>query len=194
MVGEKKPKKIQHKKCPSCKGNKVCGVCKGSGQVRVVHSRNKGNSFERSVAKEISEWTGTIVTRTPMSGGYNKFGDITPKDPKLMQTFPFCIELKNREAWDFSELLKGTNKGVGIVSWWLQCVGDSEKSKKLPLLVFTKNLEPNYAMTYKRIFDGIFQVKPVHFDMGDLRIFLFDDLLKIPYSHVEMRLSGHNKT
>jgi len=188
-MAPKKAKKIQYKKCNGCKGNKICGDCKGTGQIRVVHSRNKGSSFERSVAQEISKWTGSVVTRTPMSGGYNKFGDITPKDPALMISFPYCIELKNREAWDFSELLKGTNIKTGILSWWQQVLGDAGKSKKHPLLIFTKNLEPNYGLTFSKIFEATFEVLPVHFKIYDLRIFLFEELLKVPYNQVEMRLS-----
>lgn len=47
-----------------------------------VNGRNKGANFERVIAKQLSEWCGFTITRTPSSGGWAKTGDITPKDPK----------------------------------------------------------------------------------------------------------------
>lgn len=183
----------KNKKCPSCKGDRVCKTCSGTGELRIIHSRNKGNAFERYIAKQLSEWCGSTVTRSPSSGGWAKTGDVTPKDPAMMIEFPFCVELKNREAWDFMELLTGDNLKTGIKSWWEQVLGDSQKSKKIPLLVFTKKLRPEFAMLWEEHFYKIFDDQKAggfpRFDYEGMVIFQFKFLTDVPYETVKHRLA-----
>lgn len=141
------------KKCPDChrKGKKpgVCTTCNGKLEVNIVHGRNKGATFERKIAKQVSVWTGVEFKRTPMSGGWNKSGDITPKDPKAMIDFPFSIECKNQECWSvpaFFGCRKWKNAPKAISAWWKQCEDDSVKHKKIPVLVFTQSNQPVFCM------------------------------------------------
>jgi len=184
------------KKCPDCKGKKICKTCKGTGQVRIVHSRNKGNSYERKIAKILSKWCGYEVNRTPSSGGWAKTGDITPKDPAKMVEFPFSVELKNRQNWSFGDLIKGTNENTGIVSWWQQCIDDAEKAKKVPLLIFTRNLDINYAIMdtgdHNKV--GLWDLPSfeicIRKFISPIQIFDFNHLLKIDYEKAKRELNG----
>jgi len=111
-----------------------------------VNGKAKGSNFERKVAKLFSEWWGEEFHRTPGSGGLkwkddnSVSGDIVPpKDSK----FPFNIECKKHEGWDFEQIIKGTGN---VVKWWNQCTTDADVFSKVPLLVFSKNRSPIYFM------------------------------------------------
>lgn len=154
-----------------------------------INSRAKGSTFERKIAKILSKWSNLEITKTPASGGYNSLGDVTPRYPKDMIEWPFNVELKNSETWNFAELLKGTNKGkdaYGIVNFWKQCVRDAKISKKIPVLVFTKNRDVIYCIVRSEHFE-LFKLKWVcanYFRFKNIRIFLFDDFLSLNYKKV----------
>ena len=170
------------------KGMKKCKVCDGHGHVRIVQGRKKGSKFERDIAKEISEWTGVEFKRTPMSGGWAKTGDITPKDPKAMVDFPFSIECKNQEVFSSAMLMDCIGKrkfNASIKSWWKQCTDDAKKAKKKPLLVMTRAREPVFLMMELKIYlrlklnrAGLIGKFP------KLRIVLWQDLMKLKYKDV----------
>ena len=122
--------KTRLKKCPSCKG---------TGEMKIVQGRPKGQKFERDIAKLLTVWTGVEFRRTPMSGGWNKTGDITPKNPEMMEKFPFSIECKNHENWSLGKLLGATRYEelpAPIRKFWGQAVSDAEESGKIPILIF----------------------------------------------------------
>ncbi len=176
--------KTRYKKCPRCKDG-VCKTCKGAGKLKIINGRGKGCGYERKIAKLISEWTGFNMQRTPMSGGWAKTGDITPKDPSDMVKFIFNMELKKHKGWDFNQLIKTRGKGT-IDTWWKQCTDDATKSGKIPLLIMSKNNDTDYCMMYEyqfRTIIGMFSDKPTmfHLRMFDKTIFLLEDLLKLDY-------------
>lgn len=145
------------------------------------NSRQKGATYERDIAKILSKWCGIKLKRTPMSGGWAKTGDITPVDPEEMVDFPFNIELKNRQGWDFKELIKGTNKR-GIVDWWEQAVRDAKTSNRFPILIFTRVRDVNYCMVPSKFFKTVIGKNINSILWNGKRIFLLDDLLKVKYS------------
>jgi len=152
------------------------------------NSRKKGATFERDVAKLFSDWTGMKFRRTPMSGGWAKTGDITPVNPKEMDDFRFNVECKNQQIWSFADLIKDIHSGSGIESWWIQAANDAEKSKKVPLLVFTRNRDVNYIMLtenlYKRLaFDHSVLMEKSYQTMRwcQFRIMLLDMFLLVNY-------------
>lgn len=117
------------------------------------NSKQKGNNFERKVAKILTEKLEMEFNRTPQSGGLrwasdnNVYGDIvTPNN------FPFIIECKNRENWSFDQLMKGQCKEFD--NWVKQVTedccrynhnsGDKDTILKVPLIIFTKNRMPIY--------------------------------------------------
>lgn len=103
-----------------------------------INSRNKGNRNERKAAELIKKWTGKEFARTPSSGGLqwkstNSKGDIVCTTEG--HYFPFCIEVKAHKEINFAELLIAQKKGVKVIEFWEQCLGDSIKAKKAPLLL-----------------------------------------------------------
>jgi len=193
----KKKKRI--KNCPACrppgkktaaiKSTGICSTCKGKKVMSIINARTKGGTFERKVAKKMSKWTGVTLRRTPMSGGWNKTGDITPLEPEDMVSFFFSVELKNNEVWLMSDLLKGVNRKNGIISWWKQCAHDCEGKNKIPLLIFTKNREDEFCMMRSKNFDLLLgdDFEGRKFGYKKFYIFLLKDLLKMKYKKIKKR-------
>jgi len=193
--GKRKRKKPRLKRCPACKGTLQCNVCKGRGEVRIVKGRQKGQCFERAIAKQLTDWTGFLCTRTPLSGGWNKTGDVTPKDPEIMASFPFNFELKNQESWTIPMLFRVTSLKTtpkAIKNWWQQCSGDAKSVGKIPMLVFTKANEPSFLMLRTKDFRTMVlnEVAGAYMLCGKFRIMLWDEFLKLPYKEVLRRLKG----
>jgi len=118
-------------------------------------SRNKGNSYEREIAKILQDWWGGEFSRTPLSGGWHKKreenkrvrGDlITPED------FPFLVECKKRENWNLDQIL---NPKFEPLQWFMKLLEECED--KEPFLVFSKNRTPNYIMIREIKFYSLIQ-------------------------------------
>ena len=114
-----------------------------------MNAKNKGNTFERKVAKMLSEWAGVKFMRTPGSGAIHNFkdkrvvSDIVP--PLSIGNFPFSIECKNVKcSWEFSTLLDRTSTTIN--SHWKQCEEDAKREGLIPMLVFTKNFRSILAI------------------------------------------------
>lgn len=154
------------------------------------NSRSKGSRFERMIAKDFSQWCGFTCKRTPLSGGWAKTGDVTPKNPKDMVGFIFCTELKHQEGWSFSSSFLGRQLNKQVRKWWNQCQGDAKKSNRIPLLVFTKNFDQVYCMCETKFFKrvGLKEVATVLISIPNFRIFLWEDLQKIPYQEIKQRI------
>lgn len=104
-----------------------------------------GGAYERYVAKKLSAWWGEEFHRTPASGGLrwkqdNRVcGDIvTPPG----STFPWVVECKKRENWTMDSLLNGSAE---VAKWWKQVTDDAERSGLEPMLIFTRNRQPDYV-------------------------------------------------
>lgn len=166
-------------------------------------SKNKGNNFERKVAKLLSEWWGVQFHRTPLSGGIRwgqdnrVVGDIVvPQDC----VFPFTIECKKREGWTLDNLLRGTGE---IKEWWEQAVADNKRlgdNDKFPLLLFSRNFSPIFYMMHKEVWEKLQLEKRNYFittltgvgeekENHDVVVGLFDDLMKLNKEDVLKKLS-----
>ena len=88
------------------------------------------------------------------------------------------------------KVIKGKTMGP-IKHWWIQCKGDAKKSKRIPILVFTRNGEHEYCMIRTNLFEqlGLKDKLKTYIVRGPFRIFLWKELLKIPYQDV---LTGIN--
>jgi len=92
------------------------------------NSRQKGNVAEREVAKLLTTWwkqaeSETQFIRTPLSGGWSNAevrGEFKASGDLMTtaQHFPFCVEVKRREAWNLDRVNAGLKSPVW--SWWRQ--------------------------------------------------------------------------
>ena len=128
-----------------------------------INSRNKGNRFERDVAKWFEKWSGYEFGRIPGSGSLrwqktdNIVGDITCTDAKHSRRFPFSVECKFYKDLNFEHILLG-NKSCDIIKFWEQCKGDAERANKVPFLVMRYNSMPKeqyFIMVKEDFFKGI---------------------------------------
>lgn len=110
-----------------------------------TNSKRKGNSYELKIAKKMTEWTGLKFERVPASGGLHwaadnrVYGDIVCNVPD----FPFVIEVKCRESWNMDSLINGSKE---VEKWWKQVTADAEATGKQPMVIFTRNRQPDYVM------------------------------------------------
>lgn len=155
-----------------------------------VNGREKGNRAERALAKAFSKWWGSEFTRTPMSGGFatkkfrgdwNAEGDLVTPDG----TFPFTVESKHAEGWNFEQLL--TSHKTMLHAWWAQTLRETPDGK-IPLLVFRKNrLQPMICLRRDDAFP-LYDVQHgrcvyTHPKFGFLETFLItDEVLIVPLS------------
>lgn len=162
-----------------------------------INARKKGASFELKVAAQLTKLVGSKFSRTPSSGGWAKTGDITPKDPKEMVRFPYNIECKNNESWHTSMLFEFSGKRLPSCfgKWWKQCSDDAKKSKKIPIVVFTRNRRPVYCIMRSNLFRklGLNESVGIYIRIGNYRILLWEEVLKIPYLKM-LELIGERKT
>ena len=81
----------------------------------------------------------------------------------------------------------GELKNKALQSWWKQCLGDANKSNRIPLLVMTKANEPVYILMWRDHFDVLDLGKhtTVVFNVGDLQVMLWKEFLKMPYGEVK---------
>jgi hypothetical protein len=132
-------------------------------------AKNKGNAFERKVAKLFTKWWNEAKLegefyKTPASGAL-RWGarDDVIGDLCTPEGFNATIECKCSESWKFRELFqttiakapsliqKGKNKGKpnapsGLGEYWYQACNEGLRANKIPFLVFTKNYYPDYIM------------------------------------------------
>lgn len=161
-------------------------VKQAAAKPRRINSRAKGAAFEREIATQLSKWCGFTCRRTPASGGWAKTGDITPRDPSNMLAFPFCLELKKRESWNFSSFFSGKGLDGVVKSWWEQCQRDAALAGKMPVLVFTRNHDHIYCLVRAKDFKqtGLVTAARAVLALPDVRIFRWSELLKLSYRAV----------
>lgn len=154
-------------------------------------AKTKGSSFERKIAKILSEWGNVELKRTPQSGGFAKEGNSYRGDINTINNedfFIFNIECKNQEVWSLDQLF---NDGCILFSFFEQCIGDTSDNK-VPLLIFTRNHQPIYCLTHKSIYDIMFNrnnIKKIIFD--NFVIFKLDELIKLKYKNIEKKLKKY---
>lgn len=120
--------------------------------------KEKGNNFERRVAKLLSNWSGSKFMRTPSSGAIHNFNDkrvvsdIVP--PLSVGEFPFSIECKCVEcSWEFSSVIDNTSQNFR--EHWNQAVDDANRENLRPLLIFSKNFRDIYMAMMESDFSAL---------------------------------------
>tara|TARA_R100000664_G_scaffold794_2_gene2334 strand:+ start:535 stop:1035 length:501 start_codon:yes stop_codon:yes gene_type:complete len=110
--------------------------------VRGRGSRNKGANFERQVARLLRKWLGDDweVKRNPTDrqngkAGAGEFEIVGP------YTFPFAIECKAHESFDYSQLFRVPATGP-FSGFWEQASKQAQSADKMPMLILKKNNGP----------------------------------------------------
>lgn len=102
----------------------------------VINSKQKGNRYERKIARLLSEAFGIKIDRTPCSGALRAKGDlcqVTLGDyslPGILKNF--TIECKNQQKLNIWAALS-------------QSEAEADCEGRLPLLIFTRNRAEDYA-------------------------------------------------
>lgn len=132
----------------------------------VKNSKNKGNNYERKLAKVFTEYWGTDFYRVPASGALHSWsadmnvgGDVTTSPSA---GFPFVIEAKNRNTgdWTLESVLLNVND---VHNWLKQVIADSRRVERVPMLVFTRNRAKDFVMLpyYENIYESLVSKKHV---------------------------------
>lgn len=165
-----------------------------------INSKQKGSTFEGSVAKKLSAVLPINFIRSPGSGariGGKNFAtmgklmgeevmklfnaDVVPiNEREVGVTFRYSIECKSyKEADNFTTIANGT---ANIFKWFNESVVDSGKIGRDPVLIFKWNRTPTFVAVLARTMEGM--AKPLmtihHQDGFHLDIYDFDTLLTYP--------------
>jgi len=114
----------------------------------VKNSKDKGNRYERLIAKEMGKYWGAVFNRSPGSGSYRGSreheltGDLVT-DPA--DKFPFSLEAKNRQTGNWTLESVVLNKH-DVKNWYAQSVNDARRAGLVPMLVFTRNYADDFVM------------------------------------------------
>jgi hypothetical protein len=129
--------------------------------MRAGGAKNKGNSYENTLAHELSFWLthgerGDVLERSPASGGKatsarqrnvqagHIAGDlIATVDAGYTLINRFVVEAKhqNEANININGLVFATSKG-GVISYWIKLLGECTATQKLPMLIFRQNNRP----------------------------------------------------
>ena len=121
--------------------------------------KRKGGTFEREIAKELSEWwsgrpKANLFWRTHSSGqlgtrgghGKNEYGDIMAIDEEgKLLTDVFNIELRHARELNLSDLVYGSDKS-GMAKFLREGRRNAEQSKRESLWIFKEHMGPVMAM------------------------------------------------
>ena len=156
--------------------------------------RKKGSNFELVLAKQISEAIGipygSAIRRTPNSGALTTRADLYIA-PKFFDKFPFFLEAKCRESWNFHQYFSSKVEWEPV-QWYKDAI---EKAKidphypetVIPILVFSQNrkvpllmIRDDYYCQYadRSYFSKISKIMSIDGAEGETYfIFLWSDFL-----------------
>lgn len=111
-----------------------------------MNSKAKGNKWERTVAKWLTEWSGYKFERNRAGSGSwwtnkDSVSDITCTDEKHAHRCKISVECKCYRDIRFEHVLLG-NKGCDIINFWNQAFRDANRAKKVPILCMRYNSMP----------------------------------------------------
>lgn len=137
------------------------------------NGRAKGKIAEREVAAMVAAWWAAVepgceFRSTPSSGGwatpqlrghFKVAGDLTT----TAKRWPFTVEVKRREAWNFANVSRG--KASPVWSWWRQACKAADEESRVPILFLRKNSRtPEWFVILPALgFDWV-----PHFDKADV--------------------------
>lgn len=131
--------------------------------------KNKGNSFERLIAKKLSLWwsfgkNDFVIWRTHSSGAmgslFNKknikhsqaIGDLMSIEKCDLLDY-FVFELKFYKEFSFLDMLLSLKKNK-LILFWLKIKEEALKIDKIPVLIFKTNFKPIFIIINTDLFDN----------------------------------------
>lgn len=143
--------------------------------------KEKGSSFERYIAKELTQWTGIEFTRTPQSGAGKVKGDVfTARD----SSWPFVMECKAVESLKIDDLFRRKGKLYNI----FKKVESECIDGQLPMLFWKVNNQPTLVISYLDSMQLITGVNPTNLNPQFFRTCMF-----LPYK-VDFKKKSITKT
>lgn len=128
----------------------------------MVNGKNKGDAFERSVCRAISQWLvpgnwstcgierlpfrRRFTSSTSLEGHWVSGGDLLHW-PSV--SCPYSFECKKQEGWDLDGML--TAPKWEPWKWWAQCQAQAATVNRVPLLIFSRNRRPVYVLMAEEI-------------------------------------------
>jgi hypothetical protein len=156
-----------------------------------VNVRDKGKTGEQEVAEMLASWwtqvePDAIFKRTPGSGGWGGRGNaearagfkLTGDVMTTAKLWPFDVEVKRREMWDYDRFAQGRPSPVW--SWWRQTQVSALTAVRLedpkteaemfkdrePMLWFRQNRRPWHVLLRKGFVDSLFRGRSVDTVLG----------------------------
>ena len=152
------------------------------------NSRAKGSTFERQIANTLNDRFNTSeFSRSPGSGAFATthslpdylkiYGDlITPEN------FKYCIECK--KGYNKENLYSLYNYSSDFWGFLDQCLKDSDKCDKIPMVIFKQDRQPTLAIVPSHVQTNKLQQyieiqkQEDAFNLRVYRIYKLDDLLE----------------
>lgn len=167
-----------------------------------INSKTKGNVFELTIAKAISNALEPLqFVRSPGSGArvggvnFNRYkslysadtlnifvGDVVcTNESEVGLTFKCNVECKSYKSSDsLSTLISGSSK---IFEWMAESETDAAKTNKIAVVIFKFNRTPTYIASTE-LPDGCVKMV-LKRDGGDIKIGLLEEVLKVREFWVE---------
>ena len=152
------------------------------------NSRAKGSTFERQIAKLFNDrFNTTEFSRSPGSGAFATTHDL-PDYLKIYgdlitpQNFKYCIECK--KGYNKENLYSLYNYSSDLWGFLDQCLKDSEKCDKIPMVIFKQDRQPTLAIVPSHVQTNKLQQyieiqkQEDAFNLRVYRIYKLDDLLE----------------
>ena len=152
------------------------------------NSRAKGSTFERQIAKLFNDrFNTTEFSRSPGSGAFATTHDL-PDYLKIYgdlitpQNFNYCIECK--KGYNKENLYSLYNYSSDLWGFLDQCLKDSEKCDKIPMVIFKQDRQPTLAIVPSHVQTNKLQQyieiqkQEDAFTLRVYRIYKLDDLLE----------------
>lgn len=163
-----------------------------------INSRSKGKRGEKKARLVLEKWTGMEFAGVPASGGLrwakadHITGDIICTDP--LHRFDFSIEVKNYRGINFEHLLMPQVKSIITDEFWPQCIDDSNRGLKIPLLMMRYDgIKPGdfffiaTSFEYFKILKPVLNLKFPYLKVGKLVIMNSNILLQSDYKKVKKK-------
>lgn len=159
----------------------------------MVNGKQKGGSFERLVAQQLSLWLSggkqkDLFWRNAMSGGratvargaVRQAGDICAVAPEgHVLTDRMYLETKHLKEVSLDALIKG--KGV-LISVWETVQKEAAKYNKIPVFIFRQNHYPTVFCTSAEGVAFLQIASVVCIESRGMFFVRFDELLKLPFT------------